>query len=175
MAQNTIPKESMRFLLFCSAGLVVFILLSIYPAQRRIMDLKRENREIHARLEQHQILFPVYVRLHKLIHFEVPEVLVVPVREKLPHAEIARISSILSELGAGCGLEVMSAAPQADSLKATSDLLLVHILLIGELPAFREFMMVLEKQPYVEYMERVQIRPVQAAKEFTLKVWIAID
>ena len=150
-------------------------MLSIYPSQLRIRALRQENGIIRTRIEQHEVLFPVYLRLHNLIHFEAPEVLVSPSREKLPHTDIALISVTLSGLGEAYGLEVMSATPQADSLKAESDLLLVNILLIGELPALREFMIALENLPYVEHIESVRIKPVQAAKEFKLKVWIAID
>ena len=170
-----LPAQSLLYLLIYAGGILGFVLLAIYPYQKFLAELDRDITRIETQIEEQKILFPVYKDLSERASVKRPVVLPFPQKAKLDRNETERISFIFEEIARKSNLELSSIVPDVTSLLEESGLLSVSALMKGNYFDFRNFLTELGGIPYLEHIEEIRIQPSGGAKEFRLKVWLALN
>ena len=78
----------------------------------------------------------------------------------------------LLEIARRCDLDLHDIQTDVKSLNNNDRYLLVRIQATGDFMRFREFLMDLGKIPSLEQIEEIQIRAIEASREFKLKIWM---
>jgi len=135
--------------------------------------LDGDIRGIKAQIEEQKILLPLYQELLKSVKQEEPEDFS-PQKAKLERERMHLIPFMLEELAQKSNLTLVSVAPDLESLAKASGLLSLNVLVKGKFLDFREFLLQARKFPYLEHVEEIQIRSADGAKEFRVRLWLAL-
>lgn len=168
-----LPARSIAFLLICAGGLLVFTLLVIYPQRMSLSEADMEIKKLKGRIEEQRILNPVFQDLLRKVHLKDTEGLPFPQKAKLIHNESAKIASIFQEIAQKSHLKIQDITTDVDSLIDNSGYLKINLVVKGEFSDLRNFMLQLGELPYLEQVERIQIRSTKDAKEVSFKIWLA--
>lgn len=169
-----IPMESIRYLLICTLGIIVFILIGPYMSERSLVKMDMEIKKLQIQREKQQLLYPIHQKLVRKLQIE-PKKLPFPAKSKFPRAKTEKISSIFCEIAQNSNLETVSIIPDVKSIANGFDLFLVNLLVKGDFFDFRKFLIELGENPYLHYIEEIKIQQVPGGKEFRLKIWLALD
>jgi hypothetical protein len=170
-----IPAQSAYYLLVCGTGILLFILIGLYPMQASLSRMDEDMAGTKARIEEQKVLFPLY----KELLGKVPKKsLEMPLRSNKAGLAIDQIDGIsiqFKKMAQECELEATSVTPDVKSLANNSKSMSVNSILRGDFLKLRRFLLELEKLPYLEQIEEIQIRETTGGKEFTLKTWLALS
>ena len=170
-----IPQRSLLYLLTCAAGVLAFAVVGLHPLQRQLRELDRDIFEVRGRIEDQKVLYPLYEDVLNRSGTGELEGMRVRTRQPLAQKEIGSLTTVVSELARSSKLQLASLAPDAKLLASGSRLLPVHAALKGAFSNMRGFLLEVEKLPFVEHLEELQIQDSGGAKELKLKMWIAIS
>jgi len=171
-----VPKKSIYYLLLCSIGILMFILIGLYPLQSSLSRLDEEIAGIKARLEEQKVLFPLYKELTERVRKKKDSELVhYSGKIGLSIDQIDGISTRFKEMAEERNLETISITPDAKSLVNNSKSMSVSLVLRGDFLKFRKFLFDLETVPYLEHIQEIQIQEALAGREFRLKIWVAVN
>ena len=170
-----LPGRSVAYLLICGFGVLAFILLGIYPNQKKLASLDKETNKISGQIEKHKILFPLYKNLLDEVRRKDLDVLPFPKKTKFAPDKTDRITFVFREIAKKSNLEVVSVAPDVKSMDNEAGLLLINTSLKGDFFSFRKFLIELGKVSYLERIEEIQVQAAQGFKEFRAKIWLALD
>jgi len=169
-----IPMESISYLLICTLGILVFILIGPYMSERSLIKMDMEIKKLQIQREKQQLLYPFYQKLLKKLQIE-PKKLPSPPKSKFPRAKTDKISSIFSEILQKINLETISIIPDVKSIANGSNLFFVNLVVKGNFFDFRTFLIELGGNPYVQHIEEIKIQQVPGDKKLSLKIWLALD
>jgi len=167
-----LPTRTVTYILICAGGILAFILLVIYPYQKTLNDMDMEIRKIRAQTEGQKIFFPVFKELLKRTRIKNPEGLPFPQKEKLSQDDTDRIVPIFQEIAKKSNLKIESIKPNVESLIEGSGYLTMDVVMKGDFFDFRKFFLELESLPYLEHIERLQIRLVEGMREISMRIWM---
>ena len=156
--------------------MLVFILFIVYPYQISLTEMDMEINKLNAEIEAQEILYPVFINLLKKTQFEEQEEFPRAKKTKIARDDTSKILSVFQEIAQKSNFKLTDILPDTDSAIKGSGSLLVNVIMNGEFFYFRDFLFDLDKLPYIEHVERVQIqRAVQESEEleFRLKIWLA--
>lgn len=170
-----IPAQSAYYLLVCSTGILLFILIGLYPQQASLSRLDEDIAGIRARIEEQKVLFPLYKELVGKVPKKNLEMRLDSNKTGLSIDQIDGIAIQFSKIAQECDLEATSVTPDVKSLANNSKSMSVHFVLKGDFLKFRRFLLELEKVPYLEHIEEIQIQETVGGKEFRLKTWFALS
>ena len=170
-----IPMESISYLLICTLGILVFILIGPYMSERSLTKMDMEIKKLQIQREKQQLLYPFYQKLVKKLQVEESRILPYPSKSKFPCAKTDKISSIFCEIAQNSNLETVSIIPDVKSIANGFDFFLVNLLVKGDFFDFRKFLIELGGNPYLQHIEEIKIQQVPGGKEFRLKIWLALD
>lgn len=170
---SRLPRQSIRYLLICSGGILAFIFLGLYPYQKSLAGLDREIKSIETQIEEQKILFPLYKDLLKKVGQKEPDDLS-PQKAKLDLDRMHRIPFMFEEIARKSNLTLVNVVPNVESLAKASGLLSLNVLVKGNFFDFRTFLLQARQLPYLEHIEEIKIQPADGPKEFRLKVWLAL-
>lgn len=174
-----LPTRSLVFIIICSAGILGFFLLAIYPNQKASGALDTKIIKARSQVEEQKILFPVYRQLRKIqnaskdterINLPFPT-------EKKPskREDINHIRSLLYEIVKKSRLETEKIEPDVATMLDDSGRIRINIAVTGDYGNFREFMLLLnERLPALEAVEnlRIQRLPKSTAHRLLLAIWL---
>ena len=170
-----VPQRSIIYLLICGTGILAFVLAGIYPSYRNMVRMDGSIADLKAQIEEQKILFPIYQNLRQGLTQEALNAQSNPLKSGLPARLVDNLSPIFSEIAANCGLLVSAVTPDVKSLTNDSHFLSVDLTLKGNLFDLRKFLLELAGLPYLEDIEKLQIREGPDGKEYFLKVLLMID
>ncbi len=176
MAQKkklNIAQKSILYLFLCLCGVVAFVALLIYPAQRSLDQLDREIIQHQEQLDKQKILFPVYQELFKQLKLPDTKVLPFPEETELSKERIGEIPSIFAEIARVYNLEA-DVIPDVNSIPSGAGILRVNATVQGKFFDFRNFLVDLGGTPYLRHIEEIQVKAMPEFKQFTLKMWLAL-
>ncbi len=157
----------------CLCVLLFFFLLVIYPQHISLAEADLDIKKLKVRIEEQKILYPIFQNLLKKTRVKDTESLPFPKKTKLMHNETAKISSIFNEIAQKSNLILKEIIPDVDALIGGSEYLKLNLTVKGEFLDLRNFMLHLGELPYLEHIERIQIRSVQDSKEISFKIFLA--
>ena len=171
---RSIPStQSLIYFLVCGAGILVFVLLIIIPAQQTLADLERDIDKLTARIDEQRILRPVFDNLLKQVKKKKLTKLPVIQKVKLARGEINQLSERILENARRCDLQLRGIQTDVNALENNTEYLLVRIHATGDFKKFRDFLVNLGDIPSLEQIEEIDIRAIENSRDFKLKVWLA--
>jgi len=170
---SILPTQSVVYFLICGAGIVAFIFLIILPSQKMSAELDSEIAKAHNQIEEQRILRPVFNSLLKQVKEKNPTSLPAVPKVKLARGEIGKITRQLQEMAQRHGLKLNELKTDVNSAVGKSGFLLMRIDASGEFMKLRDFLIELGTIPALECIEKLQVRPAEASRQFKLKIWLA--
>jgi hypothetical protein len=170
----TIPRQSLIYLGVCLTGVLIFIFWGIVPAYRTLAELDARAASIKQRMEEQKVLLPFYNTLQNASEQKDSTVLPLPERSKLAQARIDTLPMSLSSIVKMSGMTLVSATPNLGALTGDARFISVNLVLKGNFINFRKFLIHLGSIPYADHIEEIVIQGKTDAKEYRLKLWVAI-
>ncbi|MEW6267026.1 MAG: hypothetical protein AB1641_28460 [Thermodesulfobacteriota bacterium] len=173
---KTSPLRSQTWL-FLLLGAVILgaVLFGLYPQNRALGKQEEEKFRLEADIEKQKLLHPLYTELYQKAKFERPAGLPLPPRKKLPRDRIGQLNAIFLEAARQSGLEFEKVLPQVNSLNMNTGLLMVDVFLKGDFLNLRKFVVNMAQMPFVEHLERLNVRRVQGGDSIQLRLWLALE
>jgi hypothetical protein len=170
-----IPRQSLIYLVLCVLGAVAFLVVGVVPARKVLTDLDNDIGKLKLHVEQQKILYPLYQALETKARAAGQAVETSPEKKGVPRDRIDKVPVILGDIATHCGLEVLVATPDARSISADPNLLLVHATVKGKLPDLRRFLIELATLPYMEHLEQLRVYEAKNGKEYSLRMWLRVS
>jgi len=167
-----LPARSITLFLICVGGLLAFIPLMIYPQQTSLAETDMEIKDLKGRIAEQKILYPVFQDLLRKAHFKGAEGLPFPKRARLEQDDTVKILSIFQNVAKRNHLTLVDIKSDIESLVDSSGYMKIDLAVEGRFFDLRNFMLDLGELPYLEHIERIQIRSIQEMKAADLKIWI---
>ena len=167
---SKLPSRSIAFFLMCLCVLLIFFLLVIYPQRISLAEADLDIKKLKVRIEEQKILYPIFKNLLKKARVKDTEALPFPKKAKLMRNETAKISSIFQEIAQKSNLVLKEIIPDVGALISGAGYLKLNLTVKGKFLDLRNFMLQLGELPYLEHIERIQIRSVQDSKEISFKI-----
>ena len=168
-----LAPQSLIYFLICGAGIIIFVILIIIPAQKTSAELDREIKKLNARLDEQRILKPVFDKLLRQVNKKGLTTLPAPKKVKLARGDIHKISEHLLETAQRYDLTLRDIQTDVKALGNNAEYLLLRIHATGDFKKFRAFLVDLGNLPSFEQIEEIQIRAIENSREFKLKIWLA--
>lgn len=172
IAFSSLPTKSFLYLLIFGGGIALFVLIAILPAQNTAKNLNQEIGKIKSRIEEQNILSPVYKSLKKKSTIIPPEGLIMPKKEKLVRGDTQKITSTFRKISADSGLKLAEFRPDVNTILNNAEFLKVDILVEGEFFDLQNFLIQVCQLPYLELIEVIKLNPVKNTNQFGLQIWM---
>jgi hypothetical protein len=169
-----IPPRSLVYLGLCLIGVLIFVFWGIVPAYRTLAELDARAASIKQRIEEQKILLPFYKALQDAGEQKDSTALPLPEKGKLAQAKIDTLPLNLSSVVKMSGMTLVSATPNVGALTGDARFISVNLVLKGNFINFRKFLIHLGGLPYADHIEEIVIQGKTDAKEYRLKLWVAI-
>ena len=169
-----IPRQSIIYTLLCLTGILLFLFGGIVPNINEMSALDRQEAKIRFRISEQQALAPLYQSLQDKSERRISESLPLPARGKLPLDKIDTLPATLMNAAKMSGMVFESAVPNLGTLAGDTQTLALNTVLKGEFAHFRKFLIGIGAIPYLHHIEEIVIQQKPEAKEFRLKIWVAI-
>ncbi|MFH1138456.1 MAG: hypothetical protein V1816_20465 [Pseudomonadota bacterium] len=159
-------------LIVCLAGVLLFLLVVIFPNYRNIAREQNRILELQDQIEEQKILKPFFENLKKQEEITQVENLALPKPEKLPRGDLTILAEAFPDLASREGLVFKSLAPLVNTLREDDGQMAVELNLTGGLFNFRKFLIRLGALPYLSHIEEIAVR---ANEDYTLRVWATME
>lgn len=169
-----IPRQSIKYLVLCLTGVLIFIFLGIVPDYISLARLDKEISRLQFKREEQQTLRPVYESINNSLQIKDERSLPLPERDKLAKEEIERVFRLFKDTAERSGMETVSIVPELNALSNNSGMLPVNVMLKGGYFNFRKLLIGLGAIPYIENIEDIGIQHTVHGKEFKVKALIAV-
>jgi Tfp pilus assembly protein PilO len=169
-----LPKQSLTYIGLGVIAILLFIVLGIVPAAKSLANLDVRTTEVKTRIEEQQTLAPFYQSLKDRSGKDDLKFLPLPTKSSLPHAMISTVPAVFGDAARSSGMSLMSASPQPSAMTGGAQTLPVNVTLQGNFMNFRKFLIRIGGIPYVQHIEEISIQEAPNAREFRLKILLAV-
>ena len=170
---NGIPKIMARNFVIIAISLMLIAAVLIIPNYFGIQDLESEAAELRTRLDEQQMLLPVFADLIKRSKAGGGMGLPLPKRQALSNDEIKSVLSSLKDEAGDMDLRVKELVPCVRGFLESSKRVEVSAVLMGSTDGFRRYILYLSQQPYVDIIQSVRFRIRPEGTECRIRFWIA--
>lgn len=168
------PSQSILYFLICGAGILVFILLIIIPAQKNATALDQDIKKLKNRIEEQRILTPVFQNLLKKVKRRNPAGLPAPKKAKLSRGDIDKLAERFQAMAARHNLKLEEITPDINSLASGSGALPVRLKVSGDFLNFRGFLIDLGAIAALQDIQQISILAgATAARQMKLNILLA--
>lgn len=168
-----VPTQSLVYLLICCAGIIVFILMIILPAQKSAAELDTEIVNLQARIEEQRILSPVFKSLFKRAKAKNQSGLPAQAKAKLSRDDLSDLTAQLQQIVKDNNLQIEELAPDVNSLTENSGYLKVNLEASGNFLDFRTLLVDLGTIPSFEMIESIDVRAMEGLRHISVRIWLA--
>ena len=160
--------------LMLGAALLAYILFVIYPDGKTRVSLDREINDLSARIEEHKLLAQIFKDLVKSLQLEVPEELSFPEVKQLAQNDTDRIPIVFRQIAQNSNLKLEGFRLDVKSFVNDSGFLQTDVLTKGSYIDFRNFLKNICELPFVENIDRINVRAVQDSEELEFRLYISL-
>ncbi|WP_291323590.1 hypothetical protein [Desulfonatronospira sp.] len=173
--QAGLSRRSMGLLFIGVVALALIVLFFILPLRSNVISLQSEVDELRARIQEQQILQPIYVDLLARLDDSTGKQFALEGldRDFLP-LEIMDAPEKLEAMAENAGLRRYTFYPVPESLTDNSQVLLLEGGLIGAYPDFRSFLLELLAWDNFNRLELLEVRGRKEGTEFEILIWLNI-
>jgi Tfp pilus assembly protein PilO len=168
-----LPRQSLIYIVVGVIVILMLIFLGIMPLKSALADLDKRTAEVQYRIEEQKILAPFYKSLMERGKEDV-KLLPMPQKTSLPQAQISTIPGFIGDAARKSGLSLVSASPKIAGLTGSARTLPVHVTLRGNFFNLRNFLINMGAVPYIQHIEEISIQETPGAREFILKILVAV-
>ena len=136
-ALKLINRRTVIIYLTCLAGILLFIIAGIIPAQRFSAALDRKTRDLQFQIDEQKSLQPIYQSLKAKSQTGTVSVLPTPERNKLSRDLISMVPSTFGRIAKNAAMDTLSVEPDVSSLANQPRYLLVRAVVRGDFFNFR--------------------------------------
>ena len=170
--RNSLPPRTLLTLAVGAAVALGFLAVFLLPEYREIEQLTVRTAALRQTLDDRVQLEPVAKALGET-QAKVRDVGQVGGRDKLPLADLERLTAIFDALAKPHGLRLSAVSPDAASV-TRDGLLAVRLAFLGTPEAARQFMLDLGGFGPLVKVESAATVFGREGREFTLKCWLAV-
>ena len=172
---SSLSTQTLSYFIILGGGVVLFLLLAIWPAHKETAALDFEIDNVHTKIAEQKILTPVYESLLKKAQLQPPEGLNFVPKEKLKTGDTRKVATRFDEMARQSKLTLVEFTPAVETLINRSGFLMVDIELRGEFINLHPFLLQMCQLPYLEQIEEIKIRSVRDTKEMKIRMWLATE
>ena len=173
MAINRLPTKNILFILLFGGGILLFVLLSIFPNYIAYSNIENEINALRQQIEEQKILSPIFTDLSDKTKFEKPENLPFPKKEKLSKNETGNISAIIQDIIRQNDFKIDSILTDVGGLMNGSGMLEINVEMTGDFINLRNMILQFGTLPYLEHIETIRIENTDEKQNVFMKLWIA--
>ena len=155
-------------LVICTGCILVFILFVIYPVQVSITNTNHEIDLVKRRIEEQEILYPVYKDLLKQIGKKIPKGIFADNSEKSVQYDSSNITLLIQKIATDNNLEVVSIIYDIGSLIDDSGDMLIDVSASGAFHDFRNFLTGLDRILCLSSIKEIEIKESENSKNLLL-------
>jgi hypothetical protein len=173
MPTRKLPNRNVVLILIFGAGIILFVLLSIFPNYIAYSNITQQIETLKGQIEEQKILSPIFNDLTEKAKFIEPVDLPFPDKEKLPKNETGKLSAIIQDIIERNGFELKKIATDVDSLMQESGKLKLNVQMLGDFMNLRPIFLQLGALPYLDHIESMKIEGKNGQSDVQLTLWIA--
>jgi len=173
MPIRQLPKKNIMIIVLFGGGIILFMLLSIFPNYIAYSNIENEINTLEGQIEEQKLLSPIFTELSKKTNFEVPESLPFPKKEKLSKNDTGNISIIIQDIIQLNGFKLDSLLTDVGGLLDGSGMLKMSIEMTGDFINLRKMILQFGTLPYLEHIETIRIENTNEKQKVLMKLWIA--
>jgi hypothetical protein len=173
MASEKLPSRNVILILIFGVGVILFVLLSIFPSYSDYNDITQQIDSLKAKIEEQKILSPIFNDFSAKTKFEEPDNLPFPAKSKMPKKETGKISSTIQGIIQNNGFQLDKIETDVDSLLQESGFLKLSVHMSGDFLNLRNVMLELGGLSYLEHVESIEISRHNENSKIQLKLWFA--
>ena len=162
--------QNMLYLLMCGGGILAFVLLFIYPNSADIKAFDAETTQLQQKIQEQELLNPIYRELIKQVQQRVPSDLPVPKAGKAEKKTIGELNTIFVSLAQENQVRFDSAVPDPSSYLDETGHLTINVTFSGDFFNFRHLLLGICKLPYLKSIEELKLVTDNATKRLELKL-----
>ncbi len=169
-----LPKQSLTYIGVGVIVILLIILAGIVPAGKSLANLDTRTAEVQQQIEEQKLLMPLYQTLMERAGKEEPKFLPMPAKASLPNTKISTIPAMFGDAARASGMSLVSASPQLTAISGGAQMLPVNVVLQGNFLNFRKFLIAIGGIPYVQHIDEISIQEAPNAREFRMKILLAV-
>jgi hypothetical protein len=173
MAISKLPTKNIMLIALFGGGILVFVLLSIFPNYIAYSNIENEINILKGRIEEQKILSPIFTELSEKTKFEKPENLPFPKKEKLSKNKTGNISTIIQDIILQNDFKLDTILTDVGGLMDGSGMLKMSIEMTGDFINLRNMILQFGTLPYLEHIETIRIENINEKQKILMKLWIA--
>jgi hypothetical protein len=170
MAQLKIHPSNLIYAIICLLGVVIFVMIAIYPNSAIMEGLEADIAELKKKVETQELLFPVYQRLIKEVTLKIPSELPLPEKSQGTQNDLGRINEIFSKLADDSDVTFSSAVPDAVSYLEDTEHLTMNVNFIGDFFKLRKLLLNVCRLPSLGAIEEMRFETDQGEKRLSFKL-----
>ncbi len=170
-----LPVRNLSFFLVCSGGVLLFLVLAIYPNRGALTEMDAEIARLNARMEDQKRLIPLVNKLIRLMNSEKMENLDLPEKTKIKAGETEKVAARIREIAVAAGLQASEIRPDADAATGNPALLAMRVALTGDFMKLQAFLSELIAAPYVEAVDDIRLQAAGKHEFMLMNVFIAME
>lgn len=155
--------------------LLVLVAASLFAPLRSWRKLNRALYAAQMRLDELQVLYPLYAELAGMDSPAKWPGLTLPVPQKLTEAEVTTIPERFAQMATNCLVELGAVSPRVETDDMGRRYLAVNLRATGSYRQLKAFLMGLIQMPVLEEIERLEVRRETLSEEFNVSARLALE
>lgn len=157
-------------------ALLVFAAANLYLPIRDWQRLNRDLGQAQQRLDELQVLYPLYAELAGMDSPQRWPGLKLPVPQKLTESEVTAIPERFRQLAASCQVELGAVSPRVMTDAASGRRYLsVELKATGSYPQLKDLLIGLAQMPVLERVAKLEIRRETLHEQFNVLAQLALE
>ena len=168
-----LPSRNTFVILVFGGGMLLFVLLAIFPNYISYNDIVHETSRLKYKIEEQKILSPIFEDLSQKAQFQNPGSLPFPSREKLSRDDTEKITPIIRDIVAANNFILEDIDTDIESLMTEPGALKMIVQINGEFQNLRGLLLDLGGLPYLQHIEEIKINSFGEKNKISLAIWIS--
>jgi hypothetical protein len=170
---SILPRQAVTYCIMFGVGLLVFVLLGIYPHYAAIKRLDRQATQLKSEIDAQRVLSPYYMKLATQSRQKPPQGLKMPRQTRLKPEEVKLLSTTFSEMARQNNLLMNAITPDIDSFIGDLGVLKMALTVSGRYSDFRQYLLKLAELPYLAHIEKMVFEAKPKSMQLNLQLWLA--
>lgn len=151
-------QSSPILVILCALGVFAFLLMVIYPNHRSIKEYDRRIASLNDEIALRQTLAPVYGQLIERVRLAPSTHLKAPEKKRLDIKNGGRLTRSFQAVAQTAGVVLEGVIPDAQTYVRGDGSLTVDVVFHGEFLNLQALINTIVEQPFVERIQRIQVK-----------------
>jgi hypothetical protein len=147
----------------------------LLPRFERLAGLRARIHELETQVERQTLVLPEYTRMRAQLEEQLGETLPVPPPEPVPADALETLPEDMIRMARQSGLEVLDVVVSPGSLHSGQGRMMMQCVVQGDLANFKAMYRELGSRPYLDRVDRVEMRAAPSGTEFFMELWVLLS